>query len=527
MFADASFVVMTVCLYSPPCLSALRRRVQEADEEVLRLAALLSLLEGSPGTGYAHEGSIAQPGQHRGVSDRCGSGNDLRSHVTVHWRVHSALAGHPFTPSSSLLPPPTGHAHLPVLTVTVAVDTALAARALHGRTATVALRPCHLDCDSHPCVASFTRDLHFNPTTNNPPGSRPGPSHHYPQTHPHPHPHQAVVSVPADCLSHWGDYRLSLTARVPFDPPIDVSMVDDDEGCGGVSVVLWEGMIRMGDCGTGNGSGGGESLAGIISGSEGCRAERAMTTVLQQSTGWNGSGHVDNSLSIAIPQSASTTTTATATATAVASVSTAAAAVLDLVAASQPTPSATMSSDAALAVRHSRVPVTPASGSGSGSRSGPEASTLDPAATVEVLRVSGAPAHLALAHALSRRTVVTAMPDAGAGAGGSGRIGTNKFVPGDVFSLPAGVHETMDACARLSQELRAQCSQNGTDMGGVNSHLGPGVHQAASQGWSSEDDAEEDEDDDDGEEEDEDVQMLQKHVKQLWGLYCTVREKGC
>ena len=330
----------------------------------------------------------------------------------------------------------------------------------------------------------------------------------------HAHPHRAVLSIPCDCLSHWGDYRLSIAVHVAFEPAVDVSIAVDEWG--GVGVVLWEGEIRLGGSDSGPVAGsdsGSSSLAAVISGSEGCRAERAMSAALQHCTAsgsgsgsdsgrsrgtgsgamdnslsitipqsvttsgsdsgrsrGTGSGAMDNSLSITIPQSVTTTATTTVTTTAtgaVSSLSAAAAAVLDL---SSPSPTAptTHPLTDSLSVRLSRVPAVP----------GPDSPCMDPVA-VEVLRAAGQPARLALAHAVSRRTAVTALSlthsplsagaagGAAAVGGGCGRVAGDTFTAGDVHSLPAGVQQAMVACAELSRELHRHCSRADSGVGGA------------------------------------------------------------
>ena len=112
--------------------------------------------------------------------------------------------------------------------------------------------------------------------------------------------------------------------------------------------------------------------------------------------------------------------------------------------------------------------------------------------------------------------------------GGCGRVAGDTFTAGDVHSLPAGVQQAMVACAELSRELHRHCSRadsgvGGAGGGGVDCHVSPDAGQSISRAWTDEEDDEEE----DEEERDEDVEVLDWHAKQLWSLYCTVREAGC
>ena len=101
---------------------------------------------------------------------------------------------------------------------------------------------------------------------------------------------------------------------------------------------------------------------------------------------------------------------------------------------------------------------------------------------------------------------------------------SDRFAPGDVHSLPPAVHSAMVVCAELSQELHRHCTKGGTVGVGVDCNVSPGAGQSVSRAWRDEDSEGEDEGGEDGA---DDVQRLERHAKQLWSLYCTVRESGC
>ncbi len=98
-------------------------------------------------------------------------------------------------------------------------------------------------------------------------------------------------------------------------------------------------------------------------------------------------------------------------------------------------------------------------------------------------------------------------------------MASDKFAAGDVLSMPAVVAPTVEACAKLSRELDTHCAKGEAGTVGVDCNVSPGAGQSAWRAWRNGDSDEEDEDDD--------VQRLERHVEQLWSLYCTVRETGC